>query len=364
MAIQTNGLLDGYDGSTLTLGALGSHSALEVAAGARAEGLRTVVVCQRGREATYQHRFANLFDEVIVLERFADICTPTIVQRLRELRTVFVPNRSFATYVPYDDIEQHFLVPLFGSRLLLRAEERDASPNQFDLLRESGIRTPRRYDRPEEIDRLVMVKLPHATKRVERGFFTAGSPDEFHTVSDQLVREGRLSPEDIESAVIEEFVVGAQFNLNYFAAPVSKELEFLGADQRIETTIEGVLHMTADEQQWLRGAPSLLPVGHRGVTVRESLLDQVFALGERFLEATRRVVPPGIIGCFALQGVFLESLEFCVFDVSLRVPGAPIVQTTSPYIAYRHGRDLSIGGRIAMELALAVRAGALVQVVN
>lgn len=357
-------LLEGYDDRPLTMGVLGSHSALEVAAGARDEGLRTVVVCQRGRDATYTRHFRNLFDDVVLLERFSDICEPDVVEELRAKRTIFVPNRSFSTYVAYDRIERAFRVPLFGNRRLLRAEERDASPNQEDLLRAAGIRTPRTYATPHEIDRLVMVKLPHATRRVERGFFTAGSYQEFSEIAHRLVGEGRIRGDDLASATIEEFVVGAQFNLDYFASPLTKEVEFLGADQRIETSIEGVLRMTADEQAMASIVPSLIPVGHRGVTVRESLLDQVFSLGERLVDETRRVAPPGLIGCFSLQGVFLDSLEFCVFDVSTRVPGAPIVQTTSPYTRYKFGAELSIGRRIAMEIAAAARTGRLAEIVT
>jgi len=326
--------------------------------------MRTVVVCQRGRDATYTRHFRNLFDDVILLERFSDVCETDVIDELRSKRTVFVPNRSFSTYVPYDRIERQFRVPLFGNRRLLRAEERDASPNQMDLLRSADIRTPRTFPKPQDIDRLVMVKVPHATRRVERGFFTAGSYREYTDVAQRLVEAGRIRGDDLESATIEEFVVGAQFNLDYFASPMSGDVEFLGADQRIETTIEGVLRMTAEEQAVASIVPSLIPVGHRGVTVRESLLDGVFAMGERLVEATRKVAPPGLIGCFSLQGVFLDTLEFCVFDLSTRVPGAPIVQTTSPYTRYKFGAEMSIGRRIAMELSAASRAGRLADIVT
>ena len=45
--------LAGYDRSRLTLCSIGSHSALEVAYGARAQGLRNLVVTAKGRERTY-----------------------------------------------------------------------------------------------------------------------------------------------------------------------------------------------------------------------------------------------------------------------------------------------------------------------
>jgi 5-formaminoimidazole-4-carboxamide-1-(beta)-D-ribofuranosyl 5'-monophosphate synthetase len=357
-------LLAGYAPERLHLGCLGSHSALEVAYGAHEEGLRTVVVCERGRERTYTQHYRHLFDEVLVLERFADMATPAVVQRLRALNTIVVPNRSFAVYVGYDAIETRLAIPLFGGRRLLRAEERTASPNQYDLLASAGVRSPRRYRRPEEIDRLVIVKLPQAERAVERGFFTAASPDEFKGAGERMIADGLIRAEDLATATIEEFVVGAQFNLDYFASPLTGEVEFLGADQRIESNIEGILHMTAAEQAAAPLRPTLIPVGHRGVTVRESLLDRVFLAGERLAAAAATAYPPGLIGPFALQGILDDRGEFVCFDVSLRVPGAPILLTTSPYTRYKFGKDMSVGRRVAMELKEAVATGRLAAVVT
>ena len=39
-----------YDPEKIRIGVLGSHSALEIASGAKQEGFETVVVCQNGRE--------------------------------------------------------------------------------------------------------------------------------------------------------------------------------------------------------------------------------------------------------------------------------------------------------------------------
>ena len=88
-------IIDKYDLSELRVGVLGSHSALEIAAGAKLEGFETVVVCQKGRELTYTKYYKNLFDHVILLDKFSDIISEDIQNRLRELNVVFVPNRSF-----------------------------------------------------------------------------------------------------------------------------------------------------------------------------------------------------------------------------------------------------------------------------
>ncbi len=65
-------------------------------------------------------------------------------------------------------------------------------------------------------------------------------------------------------------------------------------------------------------------------------------------------VPPGIIGPFALQCVIVAGppKDFVCYDVSLRIPGSPGTRYT-PYSAYRWGRDVSVGERIAMEIVMA-----------
>ena len=109
-------------GNEVRVGVIGSHSALEIGYGAKQEGLETVVVCQRGREAVYEKEYRNLFDHVIVLEQFCDLANPDVLERLHSLGTLFVPNRSFSCYVGYDRIENEFRVPIVGNRFLLRSD--------------------------------------------------------------------------------------------------------------------------------------------------------------------------------------------------------------------------------------------------
>ncbi|MHC1579669.1 MAG: DUF1246 domain-containing protein, partial [Candidatus Alkanophagales archaeon] len=231
-------VLEGYDVSELRIGVLGSHSALEIGYGAKQEGFETVVVCQRGREKTYTKYYRNLFDHVILLERFADIVREDVQERLRALNTIFVPNRSFSVYVGYDNIEQKFLVPLLGNRYILRSEERDVERNQYYLLRRAGIRTPRIFKAPEEIDRLVIVKVPEKARRIERAFFYASSPEEFWRRAEERIKRGIISEEDLKKATIEEYVLGAKFNANFFWSPLTDELDLLGFDRRIQTNLD------------------------------------------------------------------------------------------------------------------------------
>ena len=94
--------------------------------------------------------------------------------------------------------------------------------------------------------------------------------------------------------------------------------------------------------------------GHIAATLTESTLEKAFEMGERFVAAARDANAPGVIGPFALQCIIVAGppKEFVCYDVSLRIPGSPGTRYT-PYSAYRWGRDVSVGERIAMELVMA-----------
>jgi 5-formaminoimidazole-4-carboxamide-1-(beta)-D-ribofuranosyl 5'-monophosphate synthetase len=83
------------------------------------------------------------------------------------------------------------------------------------------------------------------------------------------------------------------------------------------------------------------------------------------VRATQAGGGPGIIGPFALQCIIVAGppKDFVVYDVSLRIPGSPGTRYT-PYSAYRWGRDIAVGERIAMELEFARDAGRLADVLT
>ena len=360
--------LAGYDRSRLTLCSIGSHSALEVAYGARAHGLRNLVVTAKGRERTYERYFAvretplprGCVDAVVQLDSFPEILREDVQRRLVDENVIFVPNRSFEVYLrqkyDYDEIESGMHVPFFGNRRLLRAEERDAGDvDQYALLKSAGIRHPRQFTSPDEIDCLVMVKASHARVTFERAFFLASTADEYREIAGRLIDDGVLSPEGLAQARIEEYALGPSVNLNFFFSPILGELELSGTDTRRQTNLEGFRNLPPAALDAVRGvALRLEEAGHIAATILESMLEPAFEMGERFVAATRELRPPGVIGPFALQCVIVAGppKELVCYDVSLRMPGSPGTRYT-PYSAYRWGRDVSVGERIAMEIVMA-----------
>lgn len=334
-------IVEKYNPKTLSIGVLASHSAEEVGVAAKSLGFRTVAVAQKGREELYTKHDAFLFDKIILLDRFSDILKEENQIKLQELNTIFIPNRSFSTYVGYDGIENEFMVPLYGNRLMLKTEERNVQKNQYYLFEKARLNVPKRFSSPKKIDRPVIVKVKLRDKPTERSFPVVDSPDSYESVTKDLIKRGEITEEDLKKAVIEEYILGQKFNANYHAWAL-KELgnfDFTGFDDRRQSNLHGLLSMPAKNQLNLQNVPVRTEeVGHMGLTMRESLKPLVYEAAEKFLKVAKQEYPPGAIGLFGLQGAIAydadnpddKKLEFFVWDLSPRIPGAPVIGPTSP----------------------------------
>ena len=303
-----------------------------------------------------------------MLEKFSQITQPAVQDQLRKQNTIFIHNRYFWVYFDFTDIENTFSVPIFGTRSMLKLEERNVPKNQYYLLKKAGIRFPQLFSSPRDIDRLAIIKVNEAIRGYERAFFFASSYTDYKKKADQLVAKKMITPAALDQAVIEEYVIGAQINFNYFYSMLDDELEIMGTDTRRQTNLDGLLRLPADEQlavlKYVR--PKIIETGHIAATTKESIIEKIFALGEKFVKTTKEEYPPGIIGPFALQGAIVADKgkeEMVVFDVSLRIPGSPLTQFT-PHSGYLYGDSISYGERIAMELQKAVQQKRLKDIVT
>jgi len=376
-------VLDGYDAESIMLGMVASHSALDVCDGAVAEGFRTYAVSQRGRDATYSKYFKaqrdadgkllrGVVDHLEVYDRFNEIMLPDNQQRMREANVLFVPNRSFTSYVEMGEIEDRFRLPMVGSRNMLRSEERGEKRDYYWLLEKAGLPFPEKIDDPQDIDTLCMVKLHHAQKKLERGFFTAASYQEYLEKSGELVKRGVITDADLANARVERYVIGPVFNLDFFHSPIELEMspiELLGVDWRFETSLDGHVRLPAPQQTTL-GADQLWPeytvCGHNSATLRESLLEKAFELAEKFVAASKQHYDPGIIGPFCLQTCVDKDLNFFIYDVAPRVGGGTNVHMSvgHPYGNTIWRKEMSTGRRVALEVRRAVEKDRLRDIVT
>lgn len=374
-ALEAAALLQGYDLDQLTVATLGSHSALDVALGAKRQAFPTLVITQQGREKTYTERYrtdgeTGCVDRCVVLKKFDELLEDSVQEQLREANAVFVPNRSFEVYLhsDYDAIEQKFKVPMFGNRGILRIEERGQRPNQYDLLDGAKLRYPQQFTDPKQIDRLVLVKVLEQARGFERAFFLAENAEDYQRQVEQKLADGTFTEQQLKESVIEEFVTGVPVNFNFFYSPLTDTLELLGTDTRRQTNLEGITRLPAPAQEEILKKVEIRyeEAGHIAVTVLESMLEDIFAMGEQFVAAAKRLFAPGVIGPFALQSIITPGppkKEAVVIDVSPRMPGSPGI-TATPYSTYRYGRSVGVGERVAMEIKAARETGALEKILT
>jgi len=374
------GILKEYKkrGEKVTIGVLGGHSALDVCAGATKLGFDTVVVCQKGREKTYSKYYKRRKEKgcvgnIILVDKFSDVLKASVQKELRKLNTIFVHNRYFWVYFEdFKKVENDFKVPIFGLRQGVKLEERDQPKNQYDLLKKAGIRIPKiwkKEDLKKHTGGPLICKVNEAARGYERAFFVFTSEAGYLRQSEKMIKKGQITQEGLNKAVIEEFVIGAQINLNFFYSTLTNELELMGTDTRRQTNLDGFLRLNTKEQERLLSAgfsPKMIETGHIAVTMKESLVEKAYEIGEKFVKTMKKEVPPGMIGPFALQGAVVADEgreEFVIFDVSMRIPGSPGTKFT-PYSGYLYGETLSYGERIAMEIAQAVKSGRLGEIVT
>src|SRR3989344_5981555 len=85
--------------------------------GAKDEDLKTIVICQKGRDTPYR-RFGRIADEIVVLNKFKEMASQKFQKKLREENAIIVPHRALTAYLGYKTIENNFKVPIFGNRAL------------------------------------------------------------------------------------------------------------------------------------------------------------------------------------------------------------------------------------------------------
>ena len=372
-----------YDRLKLRIGMTASHSALDICDGAIEEGFPTVAYCQKGREKTYSDYFRTvrssggrivrgMVDKAIVLDRFSDVLDPEFQQQMRDRNVIYIPNRSFTSYCSMQAIEDDFRVPMLGSRNMLRMEERTDDRDYYWILERAGLPYPEDIGEPEEIDCLSIVKLHHAEKKLERGFFTCASHAEYVEKSQSLLSQGVIDAESLAGARIERYVIGPVFNLNFFYSPLEEDLpqlELLGVDWRFESSLDGHVRLPAPQQMTLpehQQIPEMTVVGHNTATIRESLLETAFELGEKFVTASKEHYDPGIIGPFCLQTCIDKDMNYWIYDVAPRVGGGTNVHLNvgHPYGNSLWRKQMSSGRRIALELRHAVEQDRLDEVLT
>lgn len=321
---------------------LGSHCALQVLKGAKDEGLKTILVCEKKRERLYR-RFPFI-DELILVDSFSEILDKKHQAILEKDDSILIPHGTLIAQMNSEEIES-IKTPIFGNKWILRWESDRTMKEK--LMREAKLPVPKPVLDSKDINTLVIVKRQGAAGG--KGYFLAANQEEYNKKREQLITQGIISKD--ESLYIQEYAAGVLAYLQFFYSPLKNELEFFGADQRHESDIEGIARIPSEQQLKSNKVPSFNVIGNSPIVLRESLLDEVYTMGENFVEAAKRIVSPGMNGPFCIEGVYDENAKFTSFEFSARiVAGTNIYMDGSPYYSLLFNEPMSMGKRIAREI--------------
>jgi 5-formaminoimidazole-4-carboxamide-1-(beta)-D-ribofuranosyl 5'-monophosphate synthetase len=350
---------------------LGSHSALDAWQGQRNFGVRSIIYTTNARARIYLQNpmvgqsgkaiedlplqvkkdlmVTNDIKDIkkkdtwqsaiLILKEYRDIVKYT--DELVDLECLQIPNRAFAVYVGGDEncsvIENKYPVPILGSRLALKVENRgEIERDYYWFAEKAGIPSPKSYKYEvhkngirfkEPTDEPMLLKAEHAHRSFEREFIFAADSNDLERKVEAEVKAGTLNKEGLERARVEQIVLGPHANFNLFFSPLDAEEDwgdadkwyaklyktsledartclanqFLSIDERRETILDGVRRLPLDVQAKIKKVPSFEVTAHLMMSLRESLLKDMHRYADAYLLALKKHLPPGIIGAWCLQ---------------------------------------------------------------
>ena len=348
-----NRILEEYE-KDLTICTVCSHTSLQIFHGARKEGFKTLGIAIGSVPKLFKAFPLAEPDETLFVDDYSEI--PDHVDDLISRHAVIVPHGSFVEYVGSDAFED-IQAPTFGNRRVLEWESNREKERQW--LESAGIKMPALIEKPEDIDRPVLVKY-HGAKG-GRGFFIA---KDFH--------DFKVGIDHKQPFTIQEYILGTRYYLHFFFSPIKEEgyrlskgsLEILGMDRRDESNIDEMYKLGAQEALKKLGIfPTFIVTGNVPIVLRESLLPKAFDIGEAAIERSIDLFG-GMVGPFCLETIITDELEIKVFEISSRiVAGTNLFVSGSPYSDYIEA-DMSTGRRIARELKMALEREKLPEVTS
>src|SRR5919112_1359388 len=326
---------------------LGSHCSLQVLKGAKDEGFQTLLICEEKRVSLYK-RF-RFIDKLVVINSFRDILNQGFQKNLMDLyNPIMIPHGTLISSLSLDDIEK-LKIPIFGNKWILRWES-DRTLKQR-LMVESSFLAPKQILSKNDIDGLCIVKLHGAAGG--KGYFLVSDKKSFEEQSKKLIESHVIASED--QLFIQKYANGVPVYLQFFYSPIENELELLGIDRRYETDVDALGRIPAAFQISSNLEPSYTVVGNIPIVLRESLLPEAYSMGEKFVSAAGKLVPPGMPGPFCIEGVYDNSANFIAFEFSARiVAGTNLYVSGSPYSDLIYDVPMSMGRRIALEIKKAI----------
>lgn len=319
-----------------TIVTLASHSSLQILKGAKDEGFRTLAI-SLAKNSPFYKRFPFI-DEIISVTDYKQFYT--LSESLRKLNPIVVPHGSFVAYLGSDG-DNRIRLPYFGSKKILEIE---ADRNrQLSWLADAGIKLPKIFADPADVDRKVIIKTHGA--RGGSGYFLAKGKADLQKKVSKL----GLSA---DGYIIQEYITGIPVYLQYFYSPLDKSIELMGIDRRYESDVDGIGRIPLSLQKDMKNNVTYTVIGNFPIVLRESLLPKVYAMGQAIVDKSVDLSPPlGLYGPFCLETIVTPDQEFFAIEISCRiVAGTNLYISGSPYTDLLYDVPMSTGRRIALEI--------------
>jgi len=329
---------------------LGSHSALQILKGAHDEGFETIAICVKGREKPYKQ--FKVADKIISIKSYDDF--EKIQDQLIKENAILIPHASFIAYMGFERIE-NLRVPYFGNKKILKWESDRSLERKW--LKKAGVKLPKIFKKPEDIDRPVIIKFHGAGGG--KGYFLAKNYKDF---------QKKIKLHEGKKYSIQEYILGVPMYAHYFHSPLTGETELMGFDKRYESNVDSLGRISARDQMALpeeQVDPSYVIVGNIPVVVRESYLTRYITKGENVIKESKKIAKPGLFGPFCLETIMTPDGDIVTFEISARiVAGTNPYVNGSPYTWLRYDEPMSTGRRIAREIKLAIEQNKLKKVLD
>lgn len=331
-----------------TIATLGSHSALQILKGAKDEGFRTLLITLKNRLAFY--RQYSFIDRIITLTRYADF--PQLEKRLADQKVIIIPHGSFVAYLGFEE-NKRLKLPYFGNKAVLDWESDRKKQRQW--MQAADVLVPHKFRRGDKIDRPVIVKSYGAAGGA--GYFLAKNQQEF---------DRKLAKFNQKKFIVQEYIIGNPIYIHYFYSPLTKKLEIMSVDKRYETNVDSLGRLPLPYQNGVRIEPTFVVVGNQPLTLRESLLPEAFAMGERVIVSSQKLVcERGLYGPFCLEAIITPDQKIYVIEISCRiVAGTNLFIHGSPLTWLTYDEPMSTGRRIAREIKQAIKDKQLDKILN
>jgi 5-formaminoimidazole-4-carboxamide-1-(beta)-D-ribofuranosyl 5'-monophosphate synthetase len=346
-----------------SISTLGSHCALQVLKGAKDEGFKTMLICEERRINLYK-RF-RFIDRLIMVKdyKYEHVCSEPVINELKDNNCILVPHGTFIASMSVEQIER-IDIPFFGNRYILRWEADRTLKER--LMVDAGIRVPRTLtldDLDNGKDKVLAIAKLHGAAG-GKGYFLAASKEQFMQQYNRLLSKGIVN--SMDDLYLQEYVIGVPVYLQYFYSPLSKQVELLGIDRRYESDADAISRIPAMHQAYARLEDiTYTVIGNSPLVLRESLLDEAYKMGERFVDSVKRLVKYDMIGPFCIEGVYDRDGNFIAFEFSARiVAGTNLYINGSPYSYLLYDEPMSTGRRIAREIKLAIECNELDKVLT